>query len=507
MKIKEKLLKAILGVLAFIILWIILQGILDYTPILYDFNPIILILGMIVYFLLIRLIYKKILPKIENNKVIPVALLIIFTIICIVVGQVLKVNPSWDMGVVYNIAVNNVEIGRPDSAYLYQFPNNIGTAIVYTILFKIFNLLGMTDYLTIATAFNSIIVSCSVVLMYLIAKKLMGNKKALMVLIIAMFTTPLYLYSAIYYSDTLSMFMMLLIAFTFIKIKEINKDKKILKILGYILLTLIIFAGMQIKITSIFIVIAYLMYAILNGKLKELGKQLLIVVPTFMIVYFIYSIVLNNVIIPRKEITEQVKYPTEQWIVMGLQGVGGYSQEEYEYMNQFPTYKEKKEAAREQLKQILSEYDTSSFIKHLTEKLKYAWNDGTYFAPEKLRREPVNNTILHEFVLTSGKYKDYYKYFPQVMHMSMLIFILIGICKTIKDKDFKDKNVILYILMLGFIVFFLIWENRSRYILTCVPFLMIAQLKGIEIFANYHSKDKIQNRKSSKNKELKANNL
>lgn len=490
MNIKNGLFKIILGILAIIVLWIILQGILDYTPILYEFNPIILVLGIIIYFVLLRLIYNKLLPKIENNKIIPIILLIIFSIICIIVGQLLKVNPSWDMGSVYRIAVNNVEIGRPDSAYLYQFPNNIGIAIVYTVLFKMFNLVGITDYLTIATVFNSIIVASSVVLMYLITKTLFGNKKALMVLIIALFTTPLYLYSAIYYTDTLSMFMMLLIAVIFIKVGNINENKKLKKVLGYVFLTFVIYAGMQIKITTIFIVIAYVIYALLNKKYKKLIKPGIVIIPTFIVLTIIYNVLVNNIILKDKSISDNVELPIEQWIVMGLNGKGGFSQEEYDYMNQFPTYEEKQNAAREQIKQILSEYDVSSFIKHLNEKLKYAWTDGTYFATEKLRREPVNNNVLHEFVLTSGKYKDYYKYFPQIMHMSMLIFILIGICKTIKDKDFEDKNVVFNILMLGFIVFFLIWENRSRYILTCVPFLMIAQLKGIEIFSKINLKDK-----------------
>lgn len=489
MKIKNILFKTILGILAFVLLWIILQGLLDYDTVIYEYNPIILAIGIIIYFFLIRIIYKKLLPKIENNKIIPVILIAIFTIICIVSGQILKVNPSWDMGNVYNISVDCAERGIIKAHYLYCFPNNIGITIVYSLLFRICKIIGITDYLTVATLFNSIVISLSVLLIYLITKKLFGNKKALMVLIISVFTTPLYLYSAIYYTDTLSMFMMLLMAYVFIIVKNINPEKKLLKILGYILLTIIIFAGMKIKVTAFFIVIAYLMYAIFNGKFKELGKQLLIVVPTFIVITIIYTSMVNIFITPDKEMTDELKYPIEVWIAMGLKGNGGYDFKEYVKVNEFHTYEEKQKAARESIKQILSEYDTNSFIKHLTAKLEYAWTDGSYFAPEKLRREPVNDTILHEFIFPAGKYNIYYKYLPQIMHMSMLIFILIGVCKTIKDKDFKDVNVIFYILMLGFIAFFLIWENRSRYILTCVPFLMIAQLKGIEIFSKYHSKE------------------
>ena len=147
-------------------------------------------------------INKKLLPKIENNKIIPVILIAIFTIICIVSGQILKVNPSWDMGNVYNISVDCAERGIIKAHYLYCFPNNIGITIVYSLLFRICKIIGITDYLTVATLFNSIVISLSVLLIYLITKKLFGNKKALMVLIISVFTTPLYLYSAILLHQT-----------------------------------------------------------------------------------------------------------------------------------------------------------------------------------------------------------------------------------------------------------------------------------------------------------------
>lgn len=389
------------------------------------------------------------------------------------------------MGDVFNLAVNVAETGSAKTTYLYQFPNNIGIALVYIVLFKIFKLVGITDYLSVAVLFNSCIVGISAILMYLITKKLFGNKKALMLLIILLLTTPFYLYTAIYYTDTLSMFMILLIAYTYIVVKNIKKENNIQKIIGYVMLTLFVFIGIKIKITTIFIVIAYLIYAILNGEAKSEIRFLIIIIPTFIILTVIYNIVINNTILKNKEITNQVKLPIEQWIVMGLKENGGFDQYEYEYMSKFQTYDEKKNAARQQIKEELMSYDANSFIKHLNSKLKYAWTDGTYFAPEKLRREPVNNTIIHEFVLASGKYSQYYKYIPQVMHMSMLIFIFLAICATIKENNFYDKNVIFFILMLGFIVFFLIWENRSRYILTCVPFLMIAQLKGIELCAKY----------------------
>ena len=67
---------------------------------------------------------------------------------------------------------------------------------------------------------------------------------------------------------------------------------------------------------------------------------------------------------------------------------------------------------------------------------------GTYWAPDVLRREPNSRKILHEFVLEGGKYSKYYKYIPQVMHFSMLIFIIINIKSKIKRNDFTSKDTV-----------------------------------------------------------------
>lgn len=70
-KITKSLTKIIIIVFASILLWVILIGLFDYDTIIYNFNPVIVVLGIVIYISIIRFIYKKVLPKIENNKVIP----------------------------------------------------------------------------------------------------------------------------------------------------------------------------------------------------------------------------------------------------------------------------------------------------------------------------------------------------------------------------------------------------------------------------------------------------
>jgi len=122
--------------------------------------------------------------------------------------------------------------------------------------------------------------------------------------------------------------------------------------------------------------------------------------------------------------------------------------------------------------------------------LGYAWHDGTYFVPVVLGVNPQNKKVLHEFILRDGKYTKYYKYAPQIMHFSMLIFIFINIWRVIKSKKMNSVDIILFFTILGVILFFIIWENRSRYIVNTIPILIIAQINGIEYFAKRFIKEK-----------------
>ena len=141
----------------------------------------------------------------------------IFGILSIVLGQLLKVNPSWDMGDVFNIA-KNYTIGSEDigAGYLLQYPNNQMITVIYIVVFKISYIFKCSDFITIATLFNSLIITATVILLYYCINKIYNKSKALLALIICLCTTPLYMHCAIYYTDSLSMFFSTLILFLFL---------------------------------------------------------------------------------------------------------------------------------------------------------------------------------------------------------------------------------------------------------------------------------------------------
>ena len=478
MKYIDRVLKIILALFLAIIIFAIL---FDYNKVVYDYKSIVVIIGVVIFIPCMILFYMKVIPKLVTIRCLPTILLSLFTFLCVLFGLLLKVQPGWDMGNIYKHAIayaTNTEV--ENIVYLYTFPNNVGITMVYTVLFKICTLIGLNDYLTIATLFNSLIVASTGIILYLTAKKLFDDNKALLTVFITLITTPFYLYCAIYYSDTLAMFFLILLTYVYILSKE--KTNLRIKIVLYCLLGLFLALGIKVKIVVAFLAIAFVLYKIIKGFNKKEDIYLILTIITSLLIYALLSIITNCFIINDKDMLYNNKLPYEHWIGMGLIGDGRWSYNMYQLNYSLDNYDEKKMASNEFIKERLDNLNLISFNKHIYDKLKYAWTDGSYYAPEKLRRDPVNHNIIQDFILENGRYEKYYKYFPQVLHAGMLIFIFVGVIGSLFSKN-MDINTCLYIFMLGLIVFFLLWENRSRYVFPGLPLFIIMELYGIDMFS------------------------
>lgn len=479
--LKENFLKIVLAIFMGFLCWIVITGILEYNKVVFRYNPIYLAIGICIYMLVIRLIYNKLLDKLIKYKPLPYILFAIFGVLAIISGLIFKVSPTWDMGEVFNIAKEYVDEGTiTNTFYLAEFQNNNMMLCIDIIILKIFKICHITDYLTGITIVTAIIITLSVIIMYFIAKKILGEKKALMFLIIALCTTPLYLYAACYYTDTFSMLLASLLFYMWLILRE-EKDKK-WKIIIQIVYGIVLFLAYKLKITAAFVYIAIIMYEICNTNIKTVIKNNYIVIPVAIICTIIFKFgVVNN--LTTAEERDKYQIPTEHWIMMGMNGVGNFIPEEYAYTKQFPTLEERVQADRQMIAKRLKERTMNEHIKNVTRKLGYAWHDGTYFIPDILRREPTNMNILHQFVLEDGKYDFLYKYIPQIMHFAMLIFIIINLRRIIKNKEYNSKEVVGMITIFGVMMFLIMWENRSRYLVNILPIMILMQIGGIDYFS------------------------
>lgn len=309
--------KIFLGIFIYLLFWIISISILDYDPVVYNFNMFCVIIGIFLYILFMFFFYKKIIPKLAKIKYLPICLLAISTIFCFVIAYKLRLNPQWDMGCVYYVAKNIVEKGSFCNNYLFVYPFNTLLTLIYAVIFKIFHCIPNVDYIVVVTIFNSFVVSLVIFFTYLSAKKLLGNEKSLLLLFILMFTTPLYFYGAIYYSDAISALFAVIMFYLYLLIDETEKSKK--KIVLEILFGIALFMGMKIKITSSFLFIGIFVYSIWNKKIKEFFSNFGISIFVCLLFTICFNLFLNLKIDNYKENLYTYKKPLYQGILFGLE--------------------------------------------------------------------------------------------------------------------------------------------------------------------------------------------
>lgn len=453
----------------------------------YSFNPIIVLMLTIISMILISYIYKQLNKKFNclSNKsswlfyIIVTTIMIIFQII---IGYLVRTNPSWDLGIVIKSAQEMVKYGHStmQAGYYIQAPNNIVITLIIAFALKVFALFKIKNIYLITLLVNILFIQLAIFLVFKITKKLFNNFTACFTLVFIFLFIPFYAYANICYTDTTSMFLPLAFLYIFIKLKD-NSSTKYLIIYSVILGTLC-FLSFGLKVTSIIMLIAYTILSVINKNIIKLAKSLGITLITFIILYVSYVFAINKTNIINMKYSETQVIPlTTHFVMMGMTGTGAFSAEEWQYTFSFPDKASRKEANINKIKERLSNYKAQGYIQFLIQKAKnYTWGDGTYDFSAILSSYNVDYNILHEFLLEDGKYYHYTFTYCQIYHFTMLSFILLSFVYSLGKKQHNSDYInICQLAIFGLLLFLLIWETRSRYMLNFFPIFLIISISGI----------------------------
>lgn len=485
----EKIISRIINIVfIFIFGFIIIGGLLFKNRAYGSSNQLIIIASTLIWCILLFVLFKKInmSKEISNKKknIILVCFFIIFFIIQLIVAKQLQVIPTWDFGINFqaarNCALNNVlDLGG-------VYPNNYFLTFCLTILYKISSFLGYMDFETLSIIINIVFIDLSIFVIYLIIKKLLNVNYALLTMSICLFISPFLLYTPIFYTDTLSMFVPVLIFYIFINIMDINSLKE--NIILLIILGILSFIGYKLKGSTIVTLIAiFIIWLFKASSLKE--KSIKILIPTITLIVFviIYNLIINFVL-PNLDKYESHNLPITHYIMMGMNDdnliYGSFSQHDFE-----ATYEHSVDKVSFNLKIIRERFTKRKIlgnIKFYAIKTLDTWTDGTYFAPEKLSRKPINNTWLHSIVLPNGKYFNICFNFYTGIVLAMYIFMVLGCILDIKTQiNSLDNKTLLRCMLFGIWLFLLIWETRSRYLVDFVPIMIILTVLSLANFVNF----------------------
>ncbi len=285
--------------------------------------------------------------------------------------------------------------------------------------------------------------------------------------LLMLFMTPLYMYVPIVYTDTLVMIFPIL-GLILYDLFYHSTDRR--RYVYLILLGLVLSIGVLVKTNAIILVVAILIHYLMMNPMKRWIQLLIGIALPFFIVNTIYQSRISPLYPTEKS---ELGFPMTHWVMMGLDGNGGYFHEDAEYTNSLKleglTNDQIKDIHLDRIKQQLSEYGVRGFLNHLHQKMNFTWAEGTYFIPEKLSRQPIETNVYQAYVF--GDKNHPYLYAVQAIQLVML-----GLMTISGVYLFKNRHAFVHVMaitLFGNFLFLLIWETRSRYLVLYLPLMMM----------------------------------
>ena len=215
-----------------------------------------------------------------------------------------------------------------------------------------------------------------------------------------------------------------------------------------------------------------------ESAVERMKKSMLLLVPFLLLVGFL-TVIPGKMSFFDASDREKNEFPLEHWVAMGLVDSGGYNADVY-WMTASTEGKEaKKVVDRQFIRDTLEGYGVSGMLEHLKEKVEFTWGDGVYFAPEKLKRDPVKTSWLHSWVLYDGAdYQKTYRYCSAAQLLILGGILLSVLCNFLRKGEVREVQA-MQLAVFGLFLFLLIWETRSRYLVNFVPVFLLLGADGL----------------------------
>ncbi len=248
----------------------------------------------------------------------------------------------------------------------------------------------------------------------------------------------------------------------------------------------VIMLGFEFKGSIIIMLIAVLMVCFLKFDFRSFLKIIALIIVGFVVTYGIWTIYVKSTNLITEEDYNKYRMPTTHWIMMGMKGKGNFDSDSVNFTMSFDTYDQKKTATIDKIKENYQIMGIKGVIKQGYNKAAtYGWNYGTCYAERYLGDTgdvPLNNNFLHKFVLTKGEYHCFYYVFTQGLWVLLLLLAMADYIICINDNCIE--KLFFRLLLVGCMMFFMIWETHPRYILNFTLMLLMISVPRMDGIIN-----------------------
>lgn len=404
----------------------------------------------------------------------PYAALALYFAVCIVLGTALQVGPhgGWDYPVVAACAQDMVLNGSSPSGYFAYYPNNSGLLWCYVCFFKLVHAFGGQQLMPALTVLGCAAIAVGQYLVYRSAVLLWGESDAFLVLLFSLTHPALLLYGGLAYTDTLTLPLAAGAVYLWLKARAAQTMGKsnAAAVVGAFALAA---AGGVLKISVAVLAVAFVLDVVLQWQGKQRWKLLAAGVGCFAVL-LAGGTKASRAALPRYE-SENIPYT--HWVMMGLHGNGGYWDPDYQLTLQYDTYEERVAFNVKEIGRRIAEMGPAGFAAHCLNKLSYILSDGTNYAPVKLNQNPVTPNRLHEWVVPGAQYVGRLCYAADAWQLCMLALCAWGTVKAVHRRD--CSLTVVRVAVFGLLLFLLLWEARSRYIVNFLPLFLLCAGAGL----------------------------
>ncbi len=390
---------------------------------------------------------------------------------------------TWDMGVVYNAAEYYVTNGSFDMGkydYFLWFPNNSPLYNLFVVLFTAFSKLGITNTQRALNIVNALVLLLSAWMVEKTIQIFAGKEYTGIGLMLCVVLCPFSLYTVIAYTDTFSMLFLSIALLFYVRFIRNTGNRNV----NLLLFSGAVAFGASLKVSILILAIAAVMDLFISkDELRNKFVSLILVITVafggFVSFKYIHE---HSPFLPEYDYNYTI--PHSHWVMMGLNGLGGYSDDDYQNITlQYPDKASRQRANIEEIIRRIEEKGVDGMVTHLKNKLSFIFSEGTFGACYKLDRAVVRPNGLHEYIIYLGTRFEILGNFSLGLFLSVLVFMVIGIVNSIRKKDTYVTMPALS--LIGIIMFLLMWEARSRYILNFLPVFVLMAVSGIKsIFSN-----------------------
>ncbi len=361
--------------------------------------------------------------------------------------------------------------------YYHKYPNQTGLFLIQQFLFKIASYFEYTDFFTVACIFGHILFAIMIIASFIYLDENINGHRAIFFLILICMFPPLFFQSSISYTDTYSVWG---IPCLMLFISRGLKADSIWKKLIYACVSGVIMGSVtQIKITTVFVVIAFFIQMVVTAFKPKNISFFAFLISIFFIVNYTFNFWEYNTVMDPNRSNEAL--PVTHWIMMGLQGDGSYSYyDEYKISLSVPA-EERKALISQVIKERLNEMDSSEYLSLLQRKTSRTFGSGIAAIDNMYRYADEIEEIsgIYEYTLSEGEYFSMINDISQAVYIIVIGLGIIGSIVIIFKKEYMLSDFVPYISLIGFWMFMMIWESNHRQLVNQWSLFFIVASIGI----------------------------